>query len=89
MLGLERGSAETRSAARERRPWPWHRARSEPSSRRIPRDANAGVGVPIGRCPQPGAEIALHLGRRGDEVAGEGLRSVISAASSGVTMKRK
>jgi hypothetical protein len=60
MLGLDRGSAEIRSAGRERRPWPWHRARGTVIA---PHTAGCkrGVGVPIGRCPQPGAAIALHL----------------------------
>ena len=46
------------------------------------------VGVPmIDRDPiEPGPEIAFHLN---DEVAGEGLEIVISAASLGATMKRK
>jgi len=46
------------------------------------------VGVPVIDCDpvKPGPEIALHLDH---EVAVKALRSVISAASSGATMKRK
>jgi hypothetical protein len=39
--------------------------------------------------PQPGAEIALHLADEVTRSRVKALRSVISAASSGVTMKRK
>jgi hypothetical protein len=47
------------------------------------------VGVPMGDAnPQLGAEVALQL-PPGDEVAVKALRSVISAAPSGVAMKRK
>jgi hypothetical protein len=94
MLGLEPSSAETRSAARGRSPWLMESreiTRSEPSSATArTTGCKRGCRCSHGRCqPQAWCRDRSPSGRRGDEVAVKALRSVISAASSGVTMKGK
>jgi hypothetical protein len=64
--------------------------RSKPSSA-TPRTAVTRVSVFPWAMPSPRARCRDRSpsGRRGDEVAVKAQRSVISAASTGVTMKRK